>query len=122
MAEHKVDSQKMICNGMVLNLAVDLKPAGKFNFLQNIRINTEGVLESRPRISAFLSLSPAIDDVPHTIKTIINKINGGINRIVGIDTEIYTGNGAVLVPKVTGFSGNPLSIVDFRPEEAIESH
>lgn len=120
--EHKNFSQKMVCTGMVLNLAQDLMPAGKFNYLQNIRILKEGEFVSRPKVFPFLSLNPALPQVPHTIKTIVDKITGGINRIVGVDTEIYTGSTDPLNQKVSGFSGDPLSIVDFRPEEATETY
>lgn len=120
--EHELDSIKMICNGFALGLAEDLAIKGKFRFLQNIRIVTEGVLESRPKVFSYLTLSPTPSQVPHTIKTIVDKVTGGINRIIGIDTEIYTGNGDPLLQKVSGFSNDPLSIVDFRPEESIEAY
>jgi hypothetical protein len=122
MVQHKFDSQKMICTGMVLSLANDLRPPGKFNFLQNIRILTEGVLQSRPRIAESIALSPASTQIPHSIKTINDKVTDTLNRIVGADARIYTGSGSVVTEKVTGFSGDPLSIVDFRPEESIEAY
>src|ERR1044071_8943589 len=122
MGEHQHFSQKMICSGMILSLARDLIPQGKFNYLQNIRVTVEGELRSRPRAISFLSFDPPLLQVPHSIKTIVNKITDGINRIVGIGNVLYTGNGNPLDLKASGFSGNPLSIVDFRPEEATESY
>lgn len=121
--EHQHDSQKMICTGMAPSLAADLRANnGKFRFLQNARIREEGAIESRPSIDKIIDLDPAILSVPHTIKTIVDKITGGIRRIAGIGTDIYTGNGVTVTQKVGGFSGDPLSIVDFRPEEAIETY
>lgn len=122
MGEYQHDSQKSICTGLVLNLAEDLRPQGKFRFLQNVRIVVEGEFRSRPRIVSLLSLNPPLAKVPHSIKTIVNKITGQINHIVGVDTEVYTGNGNPLNQKVSGFSGNPLSIISFRPEEATETY
>src|SRR6185295_2354979 len=122
MADHKYHSQKMLCSGMVLGVVSDLVPQNKFRFLQNIRVDVEGEFKSRPKVFPFLSLNPALPQVPHTIKTIVNKITGEINRIIGVDTEIYTGSGDPLNQKVGGFSNDPLSIVDFRPEEATEAY
>jgi hypothetical protein len=120
--EHKFDSQKFVTTGMVLGLARDLSVKGKFNFLQNARVVTEGAIESRPCIDKFFTLSPDLPQVPHSIKTITNKITGEVLRIIGIDTEIYFGKTQTLMQEVSGFSGDPLSIIDFRPEEAIEAH
>ncbi len=122
MVAHKFESQKMLVNGLVLGLTTDLKPPGKFNFLQNVRTLIEGVIQSRPEVDSFLTLNPPAVGVPHTIKTIINKVTGGINRIVGTGDTVYTGNGNPLNSKTFGFSSDPLSIVDFRPEESIEAY
>src|SRR5690348_10421329 len=105
--EHQHEDVKMVGSGFALGVASGLQPKGKFQFLQNIRIITEGALESRPKVFPYLSLNPPLAKVPHTIKTIVNKITGGINRIVGVDTEVYTGNADPLIQKVSGFSGKP---------------
>lgn len=123
MVQHQHDVQKMVCTGMAPSLAADLRANnGKFRFLQNIRIFEEGALESRPCIQEHITLNPTQLSVPHSIKTIVNKITGEARRIVGIGTDIYTGIGISANQKVGGFSGDPLSIVDFRPEEAIETY
>lgn len=122
MAEHKSDSMKFICNGMVLNLVSDLRPQGKFNFLQNIRVVTEGILEGRPRLDTFLTLTGAAGVTPHTIKTIIDKSAGTFLRIIGAGTNVHTGNGLALPIKSGGYSGKPLYLVDFRPEAAVEAY
>src|SRR5690349_6667811 len=122
--DYKSDSLKMLCNGMALGLVNDLRPQGKFNFLQNIRVYTEGILESRPPIDTYLTLGAGSDPnlAPHSIKTIIDKATGNFNRIVGQGTKVYTGNGLVLNEKDSGYSGSPLSIVDFRPEQSVEAY
>lgn len=124
MAEQKSDSLKMIATGMVLGLVNDIRPKGKFNFLQNIRVYTEGVLESRPPIDTYITLGAGSDilKVPHTIKTIIDKATGNFNRIVGQGTKIFTGDGLVLDEKDSGYSGSPLFMVDFRPEQSVEAY
>lgn len=122
MAELKSESLKMLCQGFALGVANDLRPQNKFNLLQNIRVITEGVIESRPLIEKFLELNPAINITPHTIVTIIDKSSDSFNRIIGVGTKLYTGDGLVLFEKASGFSGKPLSTVDFRPEQSIEAY
>lgn len=122
MAEHKKDSLKMVCTGMALGVASDIRPQGKFKFLNNIRVFEEGVLESRPRLNPFLTCDFITNEPPHSIKTIINKIDDSFLRIAGKGTKIFTGAGAILATKDSGWSGKPLFMVDFRPEEAVESY
>lgn len=125
MGDHKQDSIKGLCSGLALGVVDDLRPKNKFKFLQNIRTLVEGVLESRTKVDSFLTLNyggPNPNDVPHTLKTIINKGNNSVNRLVGIGDKLFSGSGAVLLIKDSGYSTVPLTIVDFRPEEATESY
>lgn len=125
---HQQQSLKMVCTGMILSLANDLQVKGKFNFLKNVRIITDGILESRAKVDSFLTLNYAPDatpgspEIPHTLKTILNKDTATFNRIAGIGTRIFTGASSPLLNKDTGYSSNPISIVDFRPDESIESY
>lgn len=118
----KKESLKFLCNGMVLSVVNDLPVKDKMNLMQNCRITTEGLIESRPYLDTFLTLTGEPALVPHSIKVILNKANSSLNRIVGAGTKLFSGNGAALAQKDTGFSGNPLSIVDFRPEQSIEAY
>lgn len=120
--DHKTFSKRMICRGMLLDLVNNNDVEGKFNFLQNIRILLEGALDSRPRVDSFASLNPPEVGIPHTIKTILNKVGDTKLRIVGINDKIYIGAGAILNLDTSGYSGEPLSIVDFRPEASIQSY
>lgn len=120
----KSESLKMISEGFILGIANDLAVKGHQNFLQNVRVFSEGVLESRPLLDDFLALDPAHlpNSVPHSIKTIIDKSSSSINRIVGAGTQLFTGSGTPLLQKDTGYSGNPFFLVDFRPENAVETY
>ncbi len=90
--------------------------------MQNVRIFTTGIIESRPRLNNFLTLTGSVNQVPHSIKTILDQNTANFNRIVGAGTKLYTGNGLALAEKATGFSGKPLSQVSFRPEESVEAY
>jgi hypothetical protein len=119
--QHKNLQKEFLCRGMALSLAPDAKAELKHKFLQNVRVNSDGVIESRPRLQDFLDLG-ANNSLAHSIRKLIDKSLGNKNYIVGAGTEILTGNTSPLTTKVTGLSGKPLSIVNFRPEEAIETY
>lgn len=116
------DSLRMISSGFLLGIVNDVRPQGKFNFLGNARTYVEGIIESRPQLDDFLSFAVSPNAVPHSIKTIINKANTSFNRIVGAGTKLYSSATSSLAVKDTGYSGSPFFIVDFRPENAIESY
>lgn len=116
------DSLRMISAGMLLGIVNDVRPQGKFNFLQNVRSYLEGVIESRPRLDDFLSFAVSPNAVPHSMKTIINPNTSTFNRIVGAGTKLYSTTATTLAEKSSGFSGNPYFIVDFRPENSIEAY
>jgi hypothetical protein len=121
--QHKAETIKFICNGMAPGIASDLRPQGKFNFLQNVRIFMEGVLEGRPRVDTFLTFSPSIgSNAPYNLKTIINKSNGSFLRIAAAAGKIFTGSMSVLTEKSSGYSGKPVFMVDFRPEASAEAY
>lgn len=122
MAELKSESIKMLCQGFALGIANDLRPQNKFNLLQNIRVVKEGVLESRALVEKLADLNPDPNATPHTIVTIIDKSTDSFLRIVGADTKLFTGDSDPLIEKADGFSGKPLSTVDFRPEQSIEAY
>lgn len=123
MAEILKEHQKMICTGMAFGVVNDLQVKGKFNFLQNIRILKEGEISARPRLNTYLSFSRAdTQEVPHSIKVIIDELSNSFNRIVGVGTEIWSGNGILLTQIDTGYSGKPLALFDFRPEQAISAY
>jgi len=122
MADYSKFSLKGIVKGLALSVVDDLRSEGRFKYLQNVRIFTTGIIESRPRLNNFLTLTGSVNQVPHSIKTIIDKATGNFNRIVGAGTKLYTGNGLALAEKATGFSGKPLSQISFRPEESVEAY
>lgn len=123
MVEPTKEHQKMVCTGMAFGVVNDIQIKGKFNFLQNIRILKEGIIEARPRLNTYLSFNRAnTQEVPHSIKVIIDELSNSFNRIVGVGTEIWTGDGLLLTQKDTGYSGKPLALFDFRPEQAVSAY
>lgn len=128
--------KEFACKGMALSLPIDANPntliktgnafvnSGsdfKHKFLQNIRVTSDGIIESRPRLTNVFDITGSTSDV-HSIKKLTDKASGNINYIVGSGTNINTGNASPLAIKSTGYSGLPLSIVDFRPDASIEAY
>lgn len=119
---HQKDSVKALVSGFALGVVNDLRPKNKFNLLQNIRVITEGVLESRPRLEDLAILTPVPNAVPHSIKTIIDKASSSRLRIVGAGMKLFSGVSSPIPEKDSGYSGTPFFLVDFRPEQSIEAY
>lgn len=117
--QHK--ALKMLCKGMSLSGRFDLLQEGKFPYLQNVRVYSQGEIRSRPTLRNLATLSPPSGDIVHSIKTLVDKALASFTRISGAGASVYAGNGN---PNLItgGFSGKPLSIVDFRPEESISPY
>lgn len=120
--EYKDESVNAICQGFDISLANDLHPPGKFRFLRNVRVLTDGVLEGRKNLQIGFNIGSGGFGIPHTIKTLIDESNGNKIYLLGVADKIFVGNGLgpLLLPAVAGVSGNPLSIVEFRPDDAIQ--
>lgn len=135
MANLERDSLKFLITGMALSVVNDLRPKTKLNFIQNCRIYREGELAARPVLDKFAFFNRAnIQEVPHSLKLISNKVTDTRNYIAGVGTGLLSGNDNPLVLdpsdgvfrvrlslKAVGFSGKPLAIVDFRPENSIQA-
>jgi hypothetical protein len=115
---------EMHCKGMGLGKRTDLLEEGEFIFLQNTRVFADGIVRSRPTLVSAASLNPVTTDVVHSMKTIIDQSIANFTRFAGAGTKLYSGMGAFapLSQIVTGFSGLPLSIIDFRPTESISPY
>jgi hypothetical protein len=115
---------EMQCKGMGLGNRPDLLEEGKFIFLQNTRVFANGIIRSRPTIATAAVLSAATTNVIHSLKTIIDQSIANFARFAGAGTKLYSGlgTGAPLTEAASGFTGNPLSMVDFRPVESISPY
>ncbi len=104
--------------GMNVNDPVDRMVPGKYPFLKNIRAYMSQPIQGRPGLSALLSASAGTGFV-HTMHRLNDDLAayGTFLRIYGIGSEIYTGNTVASLAK-TGFSGNPLTVVPYRPNES----
>lgn len=100
---------------------------GSFPYLFNVRVLEEGTLEGRPGYTQYGSVT-GIGGSPnllHSIRRLNDPDNShsasGYEYIVGNGTTLDAGTENALVQIDAGYSGNPLSILTFRPEQSPES-
>jgi hypothetical protein len=110
---------RMLCGGIDLVHPVDRMPEGYYPYLQNVRVTSEGRIDARPGYTPFGTLANA--DF-HSIRRLNDQ-----DAIYAPTEYIYVlGSGADLVAGVesalsvidTGYSGDPLSLLTFRPENS----
>jgi hypothetical protein len=116
---------RMDCQvGLDLAHAVDRMPHGSFPFLENARVTQEGRIESRPGYTVY-DASASAPRLLHSIRRLndpdMSRAAVGYTDIVGNGTILEAGPQGALVGIDTGYSGKPLSLIPFRPDQAPES-
>lgn len=104
--------------GLQLRLPIDAIPANEYAKLTNALALLEGQLVTRPGFGPALVMTTTGLPV-HTIHRLNQRVTSIVgDRIVGSDTRLFTQalqSGASPIERTdVSFSGNPLSIVDFR--------
>ena len=121
MPQFQRKSIPFICRGMNLTGAPEDVPDGQFRLLYNVRYYNEGLIDSRPGVNA-IGTVPGGNYI-HSGFALLDldpNSTGGNLRILGADTGLYS-TALTMAPGAPsfiegGFSGNPLSMVPFRPE------
>lgn len=117
--DYKRQPQKFVCLGLDLNNPVNLLPPGKFPFLSNARTYLEGRVESRSGTS---QINPTIlpNTNIHSIARVNNYQDANAIRLLGAASSLYLGStlGNVFSSIDSGYSGNPLSIVPYKPDQS----
>lgn len=110
---------RMLCAGMDLVHPVDRMPEGTFPFLQNVRVTSEGRIDARPGYTAFGTLASA--DF-HSIRRLNDQdaiyAPAKYIYVLGSGADLVTGIESALSVADTGYSGDPLSLLTFRPENS----
>jgi len=106
-------SYKYICKGLGLANPPDLLPAGQFPILRNVLSAGEGVVSSRPPLA--LAASPAAASPVLSVRRLNDPTTGTYARIAtDAAGHLISGTNALAI-RDTGYSGNPTSLVPFRP-------
>lgn len=107
------------CAGMSLKPVDQLEP-NKYAYLQNVRVTDQGRLDSRP--GAISLNSTALDQTGvHSIRRLNDSTGNApaFARIIGAGTKLYTDASTTAID--TGYSGDPLSMVPWRPDQSVEA-
>jgi hypothetical protein len=113
----------MSCNGIDLVSPIDRMPPGNFPYLFNVRVVEEGRIEGRPGYTDLMGLLDG--DIPNSIRRLNDPDKSyspaGYIYVGGGSKNLYVGTETSYAPVYDGFSGNPLSLVNFRPDQSPES-
>ena len=99
---------------------IDRMSPGDFPYLMNVRVLKEGTLESRPGYVDYIT-TPS----PNSIRRLNDPSQlyapTGFIYVGGGASTLYAGPALSYNAVDTGYSGNPLSLIPFRPEQSPES-
>lgn len=115
--------KRFAATGLSLSYDVDALPEDKFPFLQNVRSYILGSLEPRTGI-AQINATPLDQLNVHSIKRLVNDLpsaSPAFARVIGSGTKLYSGQ-TNFTERDTGYSGDPLSMVRYRPPRSPEAH
>jgi hypothetical protein len=118
MASYQRDPNKFAYSGMDIHHPPDLMPAGRCPLLFNLQPDLQsGALALRPAISLLSAVGAGAP--VHSIVRLNDSIPGAnqFSRFVGAGANLYSPTGQL----DTGFSGNPLALVPYRPAQSPES-
>ena len=112
---------KFAYSGMDVHHPPDLLPSGKTSLLFNLQPDTEnGTLSLRPGIDVVSKVgSGGSGGIAHSA-VLLNDQNSSVPyaRFVGSGTKLYAENSNVMNLVDSGFTGNPLSLVTYRPNQS----
>jgi hypothetical protein len=106
--QYNRDPQRLFNLGMDLNRPVDALKPFKVAIAQNVRAYQAGRLEPRKGLTS-LALTGS-----HSIRRLNDPANATYARISGHTTKLYVDG----VQKDAGYSGDPLALVPYRPEQS----
>lgn len=110
--------------GLDLVSPVDRMPPGSLQYAYNIRTVEEGRIDARPGYAPFGS-GVGAPKLLHSIRRLNDPdasfAANGYTYIVGNGTTLESGIETAITQIDTGYSGNPLSLLAFRPDVSPES-
>ena len=107
------DTNRFFCLGMDLNRPIDELKQLKYALLKNVRAYQTGRLEARKGLSLIGTVSGAV----HSIRRLNVPRTGAWTRVIGSGENLSIGQGP-FTQIDTGYSGNPLALVPYRPSQS----
>lgn len=106
-------SHRFHCRGVNLGASIDQLGPGEYPYLLNARPLQQGGVTTRPGQTLTTPFSAPV----HSIRTLNNLATSTTKQVIGSGTQLYLDSVSV----ASGFSGDPLSLVRFRPDQSTES-
>ena len=123
MSEFQRKPQRFICKGLDVTNPPDAVKPGKYPYLKNVRAYYEGQLSPRsgyPYLDSYFATHTVVSGqtVAHSIKRLTDFIASTYKLVVGIGTHLATGQTSAWVDVDSGYSGDPLALATFRPDQS----
>lgn len=107
------DTNRFFCLGMDLNRPVDELKQLKYALLKNVRAYQTGRLEARKGLTKIGEVSGAV----HSIRRLNVPRTSNWTRVIGSGANLSLGQSS-FTQIDTGYSGNPLALVPYRPSQS----
>ncbi len=107
--------------GIDLVHPVDRMPPGRWPYTVNGRVVEEGRFEGRPGYTVFSNAGSGFHSIRRLNDEDASVAPAGYIYIVGGGGDLYAGTEGALAIVASGFSGDPLSLLTFRPDQSAES-
>ncbi len=105
-------AHKFIVKGISLANPVDLMPPGFYPQLLNVRADANGEIDCRQGIKQILATNGG--SPVHSLRRVNDAVDSTFTRFSGIGTNLYRDESVI----DSGYSGDPLSILPFRPNRS----
>lgn len=116
------NTKRLYSHGIDFNNPIDSLPDGFYPILENIRSYTDGILQPRQGITQISSGVITGQTPVHSVRRLNNPLNSTYTRVVGTGTKLATGQTSFSVVQYNGldvaFSGKPLAMTPWRPEQS----
>lgn len=89
----------------------------RYPILVNVRQIVRGTLKQRPGLNSFMT-APAASTPWHSLRRLNDKNANDYTYVAGTGTVVSTGKTGALTQRDTGYSGNPLSLLPYRPPQS----
>lgn len=110
------NTERFETDGIDLNRPPDSVKPKRFPLLQNMRVTTQGQLEPRFGLQD-LGLVVSGQTPLHSIRR-LNGLSSSFTYILGAGTHLADGQSFPFTDRDSGYSGDPLSLVPWRPDQA----
>jgi hypothetical protein len=125
MQPYKHKQVPFVLKGICLTRAIDFLPDGKVPIAKNVRSYIEGVVQPRAGIASVYA--GTVGAVVHSIERLNDEVPSASQAyclIIGAGTNLYSDDAGhtAFTSRASGFSGNPISIIPYRPNNSPEPY